>query len=71
MDHVDVLEVELELDPELVQAMITCSLRLPAFNITEIVRECVLREAERARLAWNWLCRTICRVRPVADVAQV
>jgi hypothetical protein len=53
MDDVDVLQIELELDPEFVQAMIACSLRLPEFNINEIVRECVLREAERARMAWN------------------
>ena len=53
MDHVDVLQLELELDQEFVQAMIACSQRLPALSITEIVRECVLREAERARLTWN------------------
>ena len=53
MDDVDVLQIELELDPEFVQAMIACSLCLPELNITEIVRECVMREAERARMAWN------------------
>jgi hypothetical protein len=53
MDDVDVLQLELELDPEFVQAMIACSLRLPEFNVTEIVRECVMREAERARREWN------------------